>query len=49
MKKQITVTGIVLKELEGVKIAKYLLSIGECKETTTVKKADVKTKGFKDE
>jgi hypothetical protein len=28
MKKQIKVTGIVIKELTGINIAKYLLSIG---------------------
>ncbi|MCM2532540.1 hypothetical protein NDK43_09280 [Neobacillus pocheonensis] len=41
MKKQITVTEVVLKELEGTKIAKYLMSIGVYKETATIKKVDV--------
>jgi hypothetical protein len=29
MKKQIKITEIVLQELSGVKIAKYLLSVGQ--------------------
>ncbi|MCM2532538.1 hypothetical protein NDK43_09270 [Neobacillus pocheonensis] len=43
MGKQITVIETVSKELEGVEIAKYLLSIG-IKETTSIKKVDVKGK-----
>ncbi|MCM2531725.1 hypothetical protein NDK43_04030 [Neobacillus pocheonensis] len=47
--KKITVTEIIISELTGNKIAKYLLSIGECKETNTIKNIDVKTNGLKDE
>ena len=38
MKKQIKVTSTVSKELVGIEIAKYLLSIGPCKETNEINK-----------